>query len=250
MAMAQDCHHWSSPGAAMPAHRRRSEPGTSSKGVSVRHRRAWNVAVVLLAVIAVATALVLQGCQTSSKTWVDSDGDHVPDHVEQEIGSDPEDDDTDGDGLSDYVEIYLPGAYEKSRASKDASTSDAGPMAPRHAGRLIRASYSRVAEGDAADPVAPGSSGAQSSAVSADDTAGGDPDAMTTVVTSPSPDAPLPTSPETHDGSGTAVAAPAGLSDSDGDGRADVLDDDQDGDGANDGRRRTWTARASATRGR
>ncbi|MDE6688216.1 MAG: hypothetical protein K2K17_12960 [Lachnospiraceae bacterium] len=40
---------------------------------------------------------------------VDTDGDGLPDALEEEIGIDPEVSDTDGDGLSDYEEIFITG---------------------------------------------------------------------------------------------------------------------------------------------
>lgn len=38
--------------------------------------------------------------------WPDTDGDGLPDYIEEIYGTDPENPDTDGDGLTDYEEVY------------------------------------------------------------------------------------------------------------------------------------------------
>ena len=42
-------------------------------------------------------------------TWIDSDNDGLADFIEEEHGTDSENPDTDGDGLTDYEEIYITG---------------------------------------------------------------------------------------------------------------------------------------------
>ena len=42
-------------------------------------------------------------------TWLDSDNDGIADFVEKALGTDPEKSDTDGDGLTDYEELYIAG---------------------------------------------------------------------------------------------------------------------------------------------
>lgn len=56
---------------------------------------------------------------------VDTDGDGIPDVLEEEIGTDPEAADTDGDGLNDYEEIFLVGSDPLNPSSVQAGVSDA-----------------------------------------------------------------------------------------------------------------------------
>ncbi len=56
---------------------------------------------------------------------VDTDGDGLPDVLEEEIGTDPEAADTDGDGLSDYEEAFTTGTDPLNPSSVQTGVSDA-----------------------------------------------------------------------------------------------------------------------------
>ena len=56
---------------------------------------------------------------------VDTDGDGLPDALEEEIGTDPEAADTDGDGLSDYEEIFITGTDPLNSSSVQPGVPDA-----------------------------------------------------------------------------------------------------------------------------
>lgn len=56
---------------------------------------------------------------------LDTDGDGLPDVLEEEIGTDPEAADTDGDGLSDYEEIFITWTDPVNPSSVQSGVSDA-----------------------------------------------------------------------------------------------------------------------------
>ncbi|MDO4945617.1 MAG: cellulose binding domain-containing protein, partial [Ruminococcus sp.] len=62
-----------------------------------------------------------------SAKFIDSDGDGLPDFVEEQIGTDVNNEDTDGDGLTDYQEYYIlgtdPSVYDS--VTKGVSDADA-----------------------------------------------------------------------------------------------------------------------------
>lgn len=58
-------------------------------------------------------------------TWLDSDEDGLPDYAEKIYGTDPENSDTDGDGLSDYDEIYKTGTSPLKYDTDEDGTNDA-----------------------------------------------------------------------------------------------------------------------------
>lgn len=66
--------------------------------------------VTFFLLLALGTSLMLGGCRTSEEVvedpTLDSDEDGIPDQIELEIGTDPFDPDTDGDGLEDGQELY------------------------------------------------------------------------------------------------------------------------------------------------
>jgi len=55
----------------------------------------------------------------SSSTSPDSDGDYLPDDVEEYLGTDPYDRDTDHDGIPDFVEIFGPGLVDENAVLTD-----------------------------------------------------------------------------------------------------------------------------------
>lgn len=58
-------------------------------------------------------------------TWLDTDEDGLPDFVEEMYGTDPENPDTDSDGLSDYDEIYTVGTSPLKYDTDEDGTNDA-----------------------------------------------------------------------------------------------------------------------------